>query len=77
MVIYCPLKWERSRMRDSLSSKVYWGTMASLLLSVQSLALAQMNFPTRPIRITTPFAPGGSTWVIAGVIGQKLTERWG
>ena len=64
-------------MRDSVSSKVDLRTMASLLLFVPSLALAQGNFPTRPIRIITPFAPGGSTSVIARVIGQKLTERWG
>jgi tripartite-type tricarboxylate transporter receptor subunit TctC len=35
------------------------------------------RYPEKPIRIIVPFAPGGSTDVLARVIGQKLTENWG
>jgi len=35
------------------------------------------QYPERPIKIIVPFAPGGSTDILARVIGQKMTENWG
>jgi tripartite-type tricarboxylate transporter receptor subunit TctC len=40
-------------------------------------APAQQPYPNRPIRFITPYAPGGSTSVMARLVGQHLTERWG
>ncbi len=48
-----------------------------LLAMVGALASAQSSFPNKPVKIIVPFPPGGGNDVIARVIGQKLTDRWG
>jgi tripartite-type tricarboxylate transporter receptor subunit TctC len=35
------------------------------------------GYPSRPIRVIVPYAPGGGTDVLARLIGAKLAEKWG
>jgi tripartite-type tricarboxylate transporter receptor subunit TctC len=35
------------------------------------------TYPAKPIRIIVPWAPGGSTDVLARLIGIKMSESWG
>lgn len=39
-------------------------------------AIAQENYPTKPVTLIVPFTPGGSNDVIARVIGQRLSQIW-
>ncbi len=56
-------------------------TIAYVILLAIGVTLSPMifaqSYPAKPIRLIVPFAPGGSTDVIARVVGQKMAENLG
>ena len=58
--------------------RMYVQLIGGLVLSALGAgAAAQQDFPNKPIRFISPYAPGGSTSFTARLIGQHLTEAWG
>jgi tripartite-type tricarboxylate transporter receptor subunit TctC len=57
--------------------KRFPGLLVAALLAGASVAALAQSYPAKPIRWIVPFPPGGSTDLLARVVGQKLTEEWG
>jgi tripartite-type tricarboxylate transporter receptor subunit TctC len=57
------------------------GRLAGAVLVAASVALTAMSanaaWPERPVRIIVPWAPGGSTDIVARIMGADLSKRLG
>jgi len=51
-------------------------TAVGALVSLATLAQAE-SYPSRPVHVLVGFPPGGTTDVVARVIGKRLSERFG
>ena len=50
---------------------------AAGLALASSAALAQAEYPNKPIKLIVGFAPGGSTDIVGRIVAQRLGERLG
>ena len=48
-----------------------------LLALASTPSVRAQDYPTRPITLVVPYTPGGSTEIMARIVGQKLGERLG
>ncbi len=53
------------------------GVAALLLFALSASPAHAQEFPTKAVRWIVPYAPGGSSDILARLIGQKLAETWG
>ena len=71
-------QWIFSLLASALAFGV--GVQMAALVAGASLlatpAIAQ-PYPSKPIRMIVPFAPGGPNDILARIVGQKWTEQWG
>ena len=50
---------------------------AALVVAVPGAAWAQSGYPNKPVRLIVPFAPGGTTDIIARVVSEKINAPLG
>jgi len=53
------------------------GALLSVSLAFGASAQSAADFPTGTVRIMVPFAAGGPTDVVARILGELLSARWG
>jgi tripartite-type tricarboxylate transporter receptor subunit TctC len=57
-----------------------WITLLASILSLLAATdatRAQDAFPSRPVHVLVPFAPGGAVDIVARTLGDELSSRWG
>jgi tripartite-type tricarboxylate transporter receptor subunit TctC len=54
-----------------------WALAAVAAIGLVQTTAAQAPYPTKPVRIVVPYAPGGAVDVVTRKVAQKLTEQMG
>jgi len=58
-------------------SPIITSVLASVFCLAGLAAQAQDKFPSKPVRILVPYAPGGATDIVARIIGEQMRQSLG
>ena len=61
----------------TLRFRLVTGAVLTALAASLSVPVAAQTYPSKPVRLIVPFAPGGFTDVVARILGQRLSVSMG
>jgi tripartite-type tricarboxylate transporter receptor subunit TctC len=64
-------------MRINSRGRAWWAGLLACALAVCTGAVAADVYPTKPIKLIVPFAPGSSTDVLGRMVADRLTRTLG
>ncbi len=64
------------RQQRGRNMKTLLRTLACGTLALSALIAGAAEYPSRPIRFVVPYATGGTTDILARIVGPKLTQAW-
>ena len=59
-----------------MKTRYLWQLVCVMSLCWSPVVCAQ-SYPAKPIRFYTPYPPGGTTDILARIVGAKMHEAWG
>lgn len=68
-----------NRFAAAVARNLTLGVPIACVVSIifSAAASAQQNYPNRPVRLVSGYAPGGTTTLVGRLVDQKLSESWG
>jgi tripartite-type tricarboxylate transporter receptor subunit TctC len=57
--------------------KILFSALAAVTFCGSAQAQTPVVYPSKPLKIVVPFPAGGTSDVLARILGQKMTESWG
>src|SRR5262245_20999633 len=73
-----PAKSRLSPKEEDTMKRLAFSILAALCLAAFGLpAQAQDKYPSKPVKIIVPYAPGGATDIVARIIGEQMRQSLG
>jgi tripartite-type tricarboxylate transporter receptor subunit TctC len=64
-------------MKHNFARRLTLGKLLLAGLCLSSVAAMAQSFPNKPVRLVVTYPPGGSSDLMARIMGQKLSVLWG
>src|SRR3954471_9124898 len=69
------VKGLNTTLRPAMQSGL-WSVLILLCIACAHAQSDASSYPSKPIRLIAPFAPGGGASIVARLLSEPLTEAW-